>query len=143
MEHNRQRGDVTTTVIVYIIVAAVVAGAIYAAYRWVDNTWQTTAGITEGKRREHAAMQPLLDACTRDLGDANTKITNQNAAIKAQAAAVDAAVKEGQRQAALARQATASKRTEIQRLNDAAKRREGSTTCPAGEAMQKIREGLK
>lgn len=131
------------TLLVYLSVAAAGLGMIYGAYRWVDGTWQTSAGIAEGKRLEHEAMQPKLDACTADLGDANAKLATQSASIAAAASAARAQADLARRQAAEARAAQADTRTEIQRLGDALRAGPAATTCPAGSAVAKVREGLR
>lgn len=139
----RQRGFAIVTLVIYAAIAAACVGMVYAAYRWVDTTWQTTAGIAEGKRLEHAAMQPQLDACNADLTDANLKMATQSASIAAAASAAKAQADIARRQAADARAAQADTRTEIQRLGDEIRTGAKATTCPAGSAVARVREGLK
>ena len=139
----RQRGSGLLILLAYAAIAAACAGMVYAAYSWVDGTWQTSAGIAEGKRLEHAAMQPKLDACKADLDDANLKLATQSASIAAAASAAKASADLARRQAADARAAQADTRTEIQRLGDALRAGPAATTCPAGSAVNKVREGLK
>lgn len=138
-----QRGSALITLVIYTAIAAAAVGTAYAAYRWVDDTWQTSAGIEEGKRLEHATLQPKLDACTTDLGDANAKLATQSASISAAASAARAQADLARRQAAEARAAQADTRTEIQRLGDALRAGPAATTCPAGSAVAKVREGLR
>lgn len=138
-----QRGFAIVTLVIYAAIAAACVGMVYAAYSWVDTTWQTSAGIAEGKRLEHAAMQPQLDACNADLTDANLKMATQSASIAAAASAAKAQADIARRQAADARAAQADTRTEIQRLGDEIRTGAKATTCPAGSAVNKVREGLK
>ena len=138
-----QRGSALVTLLVYAASAAACLAIVWAAYRWVDTTWQTSAGIAEGKRLEHAAMQPKLDACNTDLKDANLKLATQSASIATAASAAKAQANLARRQAADARAAQADTRTEIQRLGDALRAGPAATACPAGSAVAKVREGLK
>lgn len=142
-EHLRQRGNIILDLLPYIIGAAVVAGLLYGAYRWVDDTWQTTAGITEGKRLEHDVMQPKLDSCNVDLGDANTKLATQSASIAAAASAAQAQAANAKKLADDARKANAGVVTEIQRLGTVIAQGTQTGTCPAGAALAKVREGLR
>ena len=138
-----QRGFAIVTLLIYAAVAAACAGMVYAAYSWVDTTWQTSAGVDEGKRLEHAAIQPKLDACNTDRDDANLKLATQSASIAAAASAAKASADLARRQAADARAAQADTRTEIQRLGDEIRTGAKATTCPAGSAVAKVREGLR
>ena len=139
-----QRGMALVTLLIYIGIASACVGVLYGAYRWVDGTWQTSAGINEGKRLEHAVMQPKLDICGADLADASLKLATQSASIAAAASAARAQADLARRQAAEARAAQADTRTEIQRLGDALRAGPAAdTTCPAGSAVNKIREGLR
>ncbi len=138
-----QGGFALAELLIYAAIAAAVVGVIYAAYHWVDTTWQTSAGIDEGKRLERAVLQPKLNACNDDLTDANLKLATQSASIAAAASAAKAQADLARRQAADARAAQADTRTEIQRLGDALRAGPTATACPAGSAVAKIREGLK
>ena len=138
-----QRGFAIVTLLIYAAVAAACAGMVYAAYSWVDDTWQTSAGIDEGKRLQQEVMQPQLDSCNADLTDANLKLATQSASITAAASAAKAQADIARRQAADARAAQADTRTEIQRLGDEIRTGAKVTTCPAGSAVNKVREGLK
>lgn len=140
---TRQRGNILLDLLPYVIGAAVVAGLLYGAYHWVDTTWATTAGITEGKRLEHDVMQPKLDSCNADLGDANTKLATQSASITAAASAAKAQADNARALADAARKANAGVVTEIQRLGTAIAQGAQTGACPAGAALAKVREGLK
>jgi hypothetical protein len=54
---KRQRGF-AIMLIVYAVAALVIMGAIYGVYRWIDHSWETTAGIDRGKK----AIQDKWDA---------------------------------------------------------------------------------
>lgn len=138
-----QRGMALVTLLIYLAIASAAVGMVYGAYRWVDGTWQTSAGIAEGKRLEHEDMQPKLDSCNADLADANVKLAAQSASIAAAASAARAQADLARRQAAEARAAQADTRTEIQRLGDALRAGPAATTCPAGSAVAKVREGFR
>lgn len=143
MNANRLRGSATTDLIIYAVVAAACVGALYAAYHWVDTTWETSAGITEGRRLERADMQPKLEACKTSLADADLKLATQSASIAAAASAAKASKAEGLRLAEAARAAQVDTRTEIQRLGDKIAQGSKVSTCPAGAALATVREGLK
>lgn len=139
-----QRGMALVTLLIYMGIASACVSMLYGVYRWVDSSWETTAGIAEGKRLEHAALQPQLDACNANLADANVKLATQSASIAAAASAARAQADLARRQAADARAAQADTRTEIQRLGDALRAGPAAaTTCPAGSAVARVREGLK
>lgn len=138
-----QGGAALEELLVYAAIAAACVGMLYAAYHWVDTTWKTSAGIVEGRRLEHAALQPKLATCNTDLTDAKLKLATQSASIAAAASAAKAQADLARRQAADARAAQADTRTEIQRLGDALRAGPVATACPAGSAVAKIREGLK
>ena len=140
---TRQRGFGLLEIVIFVAIASAVVALLHAAYRWVDNTWETSAGITQGKRLEHAAMQPKLDGCNADLADATVKLATQSASIAAAASAAKAQAASARKLADEARVATADTRTEIQRLADAIQKGSGATVCPAGAAVSKVREGLK
>lgn len=140
---NRQRGSLLLDLLPWVIGAAVVVAILYGAYRWVDNTWQTSAGVSEGRRLEHADMQPQLDACNTNLADAKVKMAVQSASIAAAASAAKASQAEGRRLAEAARAAQVDTRTEIQRLGDKIAQGSKASTCPAGAALATVREGLK
>lgn len=138
-----QRGMALVTLLIYMAIASGCVGVLYGAYRWVDGAWETTAGVDEGRRLQRADMQPKLDICNADLADANLKLATQSASIAAAASAARAQADLARRQAAEARAAQADTRTEIQRLGDALRAGPAATTCPAGSAVARVREGLK
>lgn len=47
---NRQRGMIPIGLIAYGLAALAILGAIYGVYRWIDRSWETTAGIERGTR---------------------------------------------------------------------------------------------
>ena len=53
------------TLIAYGIMAAVALGMVYGAYSYVDHSWETTAGIEQGKKLK----QPEIDALHKDVKD--------------------------------------------------------------------------
>lgn len=137
----RQRGFALVALLPYALGALAVAGLLYAAYRWVDGNWETTAGIAEGKRLMADQLQPQLDACDRSLGQANVRIATQSAAIQQQAQAQAEAAKAAQRLAEAARQANAGARAQSDRLNELIRKGVGPGDCPAGRALAEIRKG--
>lgn len=51
---KRQRGTISLQLIIYLAIAAAVLGAIYGSYRWVDSSWETSAGIKRGASDKQA-----------------------------------------------------------------------------------------
>ena len=57
-----QRGFAIVTLVIYAAIAAACVGMVYAAYSWVDTTWQTSAGVKEGKFCREAVEAVLTAA---------------------------------------------------------------------------------
>ena len=83
-----------------------------------------------------AELQPKLDSCT-------AAVQQQNAAVAALKATSDAKIAAASKGLARAAQEGAAARTEAERLRVAAKAGGAPTSCPAGQAVQEIRAGLK
>ena len=117
----------------YIIVAVVAAGVLGTTYY---------KGREAGKEVVRAELQPLLTACEGREKALGSQIEAQNRAVeavRAAGAARQAAARQGVERAQKAAQSALS---EAARLREAAKATPVGQ-CPAGEAVQKVREGLK
>ena len=115
---------------------------LYGAYQWVDNNWVTDAGIAEGRKRAEDELQPLLTACEGRVKALGSQIETQNAAVAALEAAGKAKVARATQGMQVARSVAQTAQAEAARLREAALAPLGSE-CPAGEAVLKIRQGLK
>jgi len=51
---NRQRGIIPISLIFYGLAALAIIGALYGVYKWIDTTWETTAGIDRGTKDKQA-----------------------------------------------------------------------------------------
>ena len=67
-----QRGIAWLPLIPYIVGALAFVGAATFVYQYVDNNWATDAGIAEGRKREHADLQPKIDELEKWKADAIT-----------------------------------------------------------------------
>lgn len=51
---RRQRGSILISLLIYAAIAAAIGGAIYGVYKWIDTSWETTAGIERGEKTKQA-----------------------------------------------------------------------------------------
>lgn len=74
------------TLIIYLVAAAAVLGAIYGAYRWIDGSWETSAGIERGAKDKQGEWDAAV-AAQRELErvaaeQASTKLEKGNEKAK-------------------------------------------------------------
>ena len=121
------------TFLPYIIAGVVALGVLGTTYY---------KGREAGKEAVTAELQPLLDACKGREKALGTQIEAQNAAVEALRAAGAAKQARAKAEVAKAAKSAQSAQNEAQRLREAAKTAPMGQ-CPAGEAVLKLREGLK
>ena len=88
-----------------------------------------------------AAAQESLAACRDTNAVLNGQIVRQNAAVKALEQEAQERARKAQAALEAARKGQAKARSEIERLRSA--KPTVKSDCPAGQAVQRVREGLK
>lgn len=80
---NRQRGVIPITLIFYAVAALAVMGAIYGVYKWIDTSWETSAGIKRGAKDKQAewdkAVADQREAERVAAEQASSKLETNNA----------------------------------------------------------------
>lgn len=138
----KARGFGLIELLIAAAAVSVVAALFWAAYKWVDNHFVTSAGIAHGRKLATDELQPKLDTCTSDLAKAHTAIQAQNAAIDGLRKESEAKTAAAAKQVAEAVKANAGVRTEIARLGNLIDQPVAGP-CPAATAVRSIREGLR
>ena len=118
----------------YLIGAVLVAGVLGGTYY---------KGREAGKEVIRAEFQPLLTACEGREKGLQGQIDAQNRAVEALAAESRAKQEKATRLLQDASRAAVGAIREADRLRGLAKAGNAATDCPAGQAVQAIREGLK
>lgn len=88
---RRARGFAWITLLMYAGAAAAIAGTIFAAYQWVDNSWETDAGIARGKRETDATYKARDAEALSRARDERDKLAAKVAALEGKLAADTAA----------------------------------------------------
>ena len=120
------------SLIVYGIMAAIVAGAFATTY---------VKGRTAGKEAVTAVLQPKLDACAGQVKALGSQIEAQNRAVDALKAEGDARVARATKDAASAKLAASGAISEAARLR-AASKAGANGACPAADGVAEVRKGL-
>lgn len=108
---------------IYVYIAVAIAFAAVSGYAAIEHSRATAAKA--------------------ELGECNTKIESQNAAIAATKADGDRRVAEAAKGAARAAKTTEAARTEAERLKALLAAAAPAGSCPAGAGVAEVRKGLK
>lgn len=129
-----KRGFLVASILPYLVAGIAILGVLGGTYY---------KGRLAGVEATEARLTPLLTACEGRVKALGDQIDAQNAAVEALQAAGKARVAKAEKGVKAAQEGAKAARSEAERLRVAASSKSSPSACPAKDAVDEVRKGLK